>query len=66
MLVEISLKISITGFMRYLKGKSSLMIWEIRCRGYYEDTAWKNAKKEYIQHQIEEDQAGEQQTMEKF
>ena len=46
MLVEISLKISITGFMRYLKGKSSLMIWEIRRRGYYVDTVWKNAKKE--------------------
>ncbi|EEG31689.1 hypothetical protein CLOSTMETH_00724 [[Clostridium] methylpentosum DSM 5476] len=27
------------------------MIWKIRCRGYYEDTEWKNTKKiqEYIQ-----------------
>ena len=35
------------------------------CRGYYVDTAGKNAKKieEYIRHQLDEDKAGEQLTM---
>lgn len=38
---------------------------KICCRGYYADTAGKNAKKieEYIRHQPEEDQAGDQRTM---
>ena len=63
------------------KPKSSLMIYEkypelrykyrnreFWCRGYYVDTAGKNAKKiqEYIQHQLEEDKAGEQLTMGNF
>ncbi len=36
-----------------------------QCRGYYVDTAGKNAKKieEYIRRQLEEDKAGEQLTM---
>lgn len=78
MLVEIPPKISVSSFMGYLKGKSSLMIYEkypelkykyrnreFWCRGYYVDTAGKNAKKieEYIRHQLEEDRAGEQLTM---
>ena len=81
MLVEIPPKISISSFMGYLKGKSSLMIYEkfpelkykyrnreFWCRGYYVDTAGKNAKKieEYIKHQLEEDKAGEQLTMPNF
>ena len=35
------------------------------CRGYYVNTAGKNAKKieEYIRRQLEEDKAGEQLTM---
>ncbi|MBC8577208.1 IS200/IS605 family transposase, partial [Oscillospiraceae bacterium BX1] len=38
------------------------------CRGYYVDTAGKNANKiaEYIKRQLEEDQAGEQLTMGNF
>ena len=38
---------------------------EFWCRGYYVDTAGKNAKKieEYIRRQLEEDKAGEQLTM---
>ena len=38
---------------------------EFWCRGYYVDTAGKNAKKteEYIRHQLDEDKAGEQLTM---
>ena len=60
--------------MGYLKGKSSLMMYEkfpelkykyrnreFWCRKYYVDTAGKNAKKiqEYIQRQYEQDKAGE-------
>ena len=38
---------------------------EFWCRGYYVDTAGKNANKiaEYIRNQLAEDQAGEQLTM---
>ena len=78
MLVKIPPKIAVSSFMGYLKGKSSLMIYEkypelkykyrnreFWCRGYYVDTVGKNAKKieEYIKHQLDEDQAGEQMTM---
>ena len=81
MLVAIPPKVAVSRFMGYLKGKSSLMIYEkypelkykyrnreFWCRGYYVDTAGKNAKKiqEYIQHQLEEDNAGEQLTMGNF
>ena len=63
MLVEIPPKVAVPSFMGYLKGKSSLMIYEkfpelrykyrnreFWCRRYYVDTAGKNAKKiaEYI------------------
>ena len=81
MLLEIPPKVSVSSFMGYLKGKSSLMIYEkypelkykyrnreFWCRGYYVDTAGKNAKKieEHIRHQLEEDKAGEQLTMGNF
>ena len=81
MLVEIPPKVAVSSFMGYLKGKSSLMIYEkypemkykyrnreFWCRGYYVDTAGKNAKKieEYIRHQLDEDKAGEQMTMGNF
>ena len=61
--------------MGYLKGKSSLMIYEkfgnlkfkyrnreFWCRGCYVDTLGKNAKKiaEYIKNQLEEDKIGKQ------
>ena len=58
MLVEIPPSISVSYFVGYLKGKSTLMIFERHanlkykygnrhfwCRGYYVDTVWKNAKK---------------------
>ena len=63
-------KISVSGFMGYLKGKSSLMIFEkyanlkykygnrhFWCRGYYVDTVGKNKKAiaEYIRNQLKED-----------
>ena len=66
MLVEIPPKYSISQIMGYLKGKSSLIIFDRHanlkykygnrhfwCRGYYVDTAGKNAKKiqEYIKNQ---------------
>ena len=81
MLVEIPPKIAVSTFMGYLKGKSSLMIYEkfpelrykyrnreFWCRGYYVDTVGKNAKKieECIRRQLEEDRAGEQLTMSNF
>ena len=78
MLISIPPRYSVSQIMGYLKGKSSLMIYEkypelkykyrnreFWCRGYYVDTAGKNAKKieEYIRRQLEEDKAGEQLTM---
>ena len=71
MLVEIPPKVSVSGFVGYLKGKSSLMIYqkwgnlkfkyrnrEFWCRGYYVDTTGKNTKRiaEYIKNQLKEDQ----------
>ena len=78
MLLEIPPKYSVSGFMGYLKGKSSTMLYEqygelrykyrnreFWCRGYYVDTAGKNASRiaEYIQHQLQEDAVCEQMTM---
>ena len=74
-LVEIPPKISVSNFMGFLKGKSSLMIYEkwgnmkykyrnrsFWCRGYYVSTVGKNEKKitEYIQNQLKEDYMSEQ------
>ena len=79
MLVSIPPKLSVAQFMWYLKGKSSLMIFDRHanlkyrygnrqfwCKGYYVDTVGKNTKKikEYIAHQLEEDGLSEQLTME--
>ena len=70
MFVRIPPKYSVSEFMGYLKGKSSLMIFERHanlkykygnrhfwCRGYYVDTVGKNAQKieEYIKNQLKED-----------
>ena len=81
MLLEIPPKIAVSSFVGYLKGKSSLMIYEqfsnlkykyrnreFWCRGYYVDTVGKKAKKieEYIRNQLEEDRMGEQLTMGNF
>jgi len=78
MLIEVPPKYSVSQFMGYLKGKSSLMIYEkwgnmkykyrnreFWCRGYYVDTVGKNTKKiqEYIAHQLEEDRAADQLTL---
>jgi len=74
-LVEIPPKMSVSGFMGFLKGKSSQMIYEkwgdakfkfrsreFWCRGYYVDTAGKNtaAIKTYIQNQLKTDKEADQ------
>ena len=81
MFVEIPPKLSISTFMGYLKGKSSVMIYQrwgnlkykyrnrsFWCRGYYVDTVGKNTKKiqEYIANQLKEDQLSGQMTLEDF
>jgi putative transposase len=70
MLITIPPKYSVSQIMGYLKGKSSLMIYEkyanlkykygnrhFWCRGYYVDTVGKNKKAiaEYIRNQLKED-----------
>ena len=78
MLVEIPPHKSVASFMGYLKGKSSLMIFDRHanlkykygnrhfwCRGYYVDTVGKNKKaiEEYIRNQLTEDIANDQITL---
>ena len=78
MLVEIPPKMSVSSFVGFLKGKSSLMVYEwwsnikykyrsreFWCKGYYVDTAGKNARKiaEYIQNQLKEDALSDQLTL---
>ena len=80
-LVEISPSISVSSFVGYLKGKSTLMIFERHanlkykygnrhfwCCGYYVDTVGKNAKKieEYIQNQLREDLEYDQITLKEY
>lgn len=75
MLVEIPPNISVAQFMGYLKGKSSLMIFDRHAnlkykygrrnfwtRGYYVDTVGRNQKviEEYIRNQLEEDYMSDQ------
>ena len=70
MLVSIPPHLSVAQFMEYLKGKSSLMIFDRHanlkykygnrhfwCRGYYVDTVGRNEKKiaEYVRNQLQED-----------
>ena len=67
MLVSIPPKLSVASFMGYLKGKSSLMIFDRHanlkykygnrkfwCRGYYVNTVGRNKKaiEEYIKNQL--------------
>ena len=78
MLVSIPPKLSVASFMGFLKGKSSLLIYqkwanmkfkyrnrEFWCRGYYVDTVGKNTAKikEYIANQLKEDKEIEQMTI---
>ena len=81
MLIKIPPKYSVSSIMGYLKGKSSLMIFERHanlkykygnrhfwCRGYYVDTVGKNAKKieEYIHNQLQEDLAEDQISLKEY
>ena len=81
MLVSIPPSISVAQFMGYLKGKSSLMIFDRHanlkykygnrhfwCRGYYVDTVGKNEKKiaEYVRNQLQEDIATDQISLKEY
>ena len=81
MLVCIPPYLSVSQFMGYLKGKSSLMIFDRHanlkykygsrhfwCRGYYVDTVGRNKKviAEYIKNQLEEDCANDQLTLKEY
>ena len=81
MLVRIPPKYSVSQIVGYLKGKSSLMIFDRHanlkykygnrhfwCRGYYVDTVGKNAKKieEYIKSQLQEDIVSDQISMREY
>ena len=81
MLVRIPPQYSVSCIVGYLKGKSSLMIFDRHanlkykygnrhfwCRGYYVDTVGKNTKKieEYIRTQLQEDIAEDQISMKEY
>ena len=81
MLVSIPPKYSVSQIMGYLKGKSSLMIFDRHanlkykygsrqfwCKGYYVDTVGGNKKAiaEYIRNQLQEDIASDQITLKEY
>ena len=81
MLVSVPPKYSISQVMGYLKGKSSLMIFEkyanlkykygnrhFWCRGFYVDTVGRNKKAiaEYIRNQLHEDHEAEQLSLKEY
>jgi len=81
MLVSVPPHLSISQFMGYLKGKSTLMIFDRHAnlkykygsrhfwaRGYYVDTVGRNKKaiQEYIKHQLEEDAVLDQMTLKEY
>ena len=81
MLVSVPPYISIAQFMGFLKGKSTLMIFDRHanlkfkygsrhfwCRGYYVDTVGRNERviSEYIQKQIQEDYYSDQISMSEY
>ena len=81
MLVSIPPSISVSQFMGYLKGKSSLMIFDRHanlkykygnrhfwCRGYYVDTVGRNKKaiEKYIKNQLQEDIMNDQLTIKEY
>ena len=81
MLVSIPPKYSVSQIMGYLKGKSSLMIFEkyanmkykygnrhFWCRGYYVSTVGRNRRaiEEYIRNQLQEDYAEEQLSIKEY
>lgn len=81
MLISIPPKYSVAQVVGYLKGKSSLMIFDRHanlkykygnrhfwCRGYYVDTVGRNKKAiaEYIKNQLQEDIADDQISMKEY
>ena len=81
MLVSIPPYLSIAQFMGYLKGKSSLMIFDRHanlkykygsrhfwCRGYYVDKVGRNKKviAEYIRNQLEDDYSKDQTSIKEY
>ena len=81
MLISIPPKLSVAQIMGYLKGKSSLMIFDRHAnlkykygdrhfwaRGYYVDTVGRNKKQiqEYIRNQLEEDKIADQICLKEF
>ncbi len=79
--VSIPPKISVSSFMGYLKGKSTLMIFERHanlkykygnrhfwCKGYYVSTVGRNktAIARYIDNQLKEDMMSDQLTMKEY
>ena len=81
MLISIPPKYSVSQIMGYLKGKSSLMIFDRHAnlkykygnrhfwaRGYFVDTVGRNKKaiKVYIQNQLEEDKMSDQISIKEF
>ena len=81
MLVSIPPSLSVAQFVGYLKGKSSLMIFDRHanlkykygnrhfwCRGYYVDTVGRNkhAIEEYIRNQLQEDVAADQISLKEY
>ena len=79
--VKIPPKYSVSEVMGYLKGKSSLMIFDRHanlrykygnrhfwCRGYYVDTVGRNEKaiQEYVRNQLQEDIAADQISLKEF
>ena len=81
LLLSIPPKMSVSGVMGYLKGKSSLMIYqkfgtakfqyrcrEFWCRGYYVDTVGRNKKaiEQYIRKQLQQDYEDEQLSIKEY
>ena len=81
MLISIPPKYSISQIMGYLKGKSSLMIFDRHanlkykygnrqfwCKGYYVDTVGRNKKaiQQYIKNQLQEDIASDQINLQEY
>ena len=81
MLVSIPPKLSVSSYMGYLKGKSSLMIFDRHanlkykygnrqfwCKGFYVDTVGRNKKviEAYIKNQLQEDIASDQISLKEY
>ena len=81
MLVKIPPSLSVSSFVGYLKGKSTLMIFERHanlkykygnrhfwCRGYYVSTVGRNRRtiEQYIRNQLQEDYTDDQMSIKEY